>query len=62
MLQLGKSDSLTIPKDFNDIFLLNPSEELQDRLQKEPKFKIEPIYQDYHGYYLPNYSFWRLEN
>ena len=62
MLQLGKSDSLTIPKDFNDIFLLNPSEELQDRLQKEPKFKIEPIYQDYQGYYLPNYSFWRLEN
>ena len=61
LLQLGESGNITIPEKFNNIFLLNPSEELQNRLQNESKFKIEPIYQDYQGYYLPSYSFWQLE-
>ena len=61
LLQLGESDSITIPDDFSDIFLLNPSEELQDKLQKEPKIKLESIYQSNPEYWR-NYSFWRLEN
>ncbi len=61
LLQLGESDNIIIPNDFSDIFLLNPSEELQDRLQKEQKFKIEPIYQNNPESWR-NYSFWRLEN
>ncbi len=61
LLQLGEFDKIIIPDDFSDIFLLNPSEQLQDKLQKKPQFKLEPIYHN-HQESSPNYSLWRLTN
>jgi uncharacterized membrane protein len=34
-----------ISKDFTDVFLFAPSKTLQDRLEKEYNYKIEPVYQ-----------------
>lgn len=61
LLQLGEFNTIKIPDNFSDVFLLNPSEELQDRLQKEQKYQIDPIYQirQKSG---QNYSFCKLEN
>lgn len=33
-----------IPDSFSDVFLLDPSEELLDRIENEQNFKVEPVY------------------
>ncbi|MBD1908216.1 glycosyltransferase family 39 protein [Funiculus sociatus GB2-A5] len=37
---------LNIPQGFSDVFLLNLSEQFQEKIKKESNFKIEPLYND----------------
>lgn len=54
-LVYDESNIPQVAQGFSDIFLVNPSDELKERLEKEQNFNIEPVYQG------KRRSLWKLE-
>jgi uncharacterized membrane protein len=51
---LLRDKTITFPKGFTDVFLLNPSTTLHQGIEKKYKFKINRVYRD------TSYSLWKL--
>lgn len=51
---LAEKNISRIPDGFSDVFLFSPSNELQDRLEKEQKVKLKPVFKG-------TLSLWKLE-